>query len=192
MPKLWNFTQFQLGWFALVLSAAQGRPLWGIATMLVLAAIHLRWFALRSEVFTLILVTGLGWLWESLFHLFGLIRFPGHPESALMAPLWMAMLWLNFATVLNHSLLWLSRNLLICTVFGAVGGPLAFWAGSQMGAAMLPGEHYSLLALSLAWGLLLPLTVQLAAQIRGGNWYGLKYSDPVFPLTRRCEGAKCQ
>lgn len=170
MANLWNFIQFQVGWFGLVLSAAAGKPYVGIALMLALAMVHLRWFATPSEALTLLAVTSLGWVWESLFHLSGLIAFPGYSGSALTAPFWMAMLWLNFATVLNHSLKWLHNRVFLSALCGAVGGPLAFWAGAEMGAAVLPKGGISLLALSLAWGLLLPLMVFVAGYIRLGRF----------------------
>ena len=172
MANLWNFIQFQLGWFALVLSAAGGYPTLGILVMLVLAAIHLGWFATDSEALTLLVVTSLGWLWESLFHVSGLIAFSGYSEKAFTAPVWMAMLWLNFATALNHSLRWLHNRYLLCGICGAIGGPLAFWAGSKFGAAVLTEEFLSLFALSIAWGLLLPLVVLIASHIgRAGSKY---------------------
>jgi hypothetical protein len=163
--NVWNFVQFQAGWFALVLSAAMGFPALGVGAMILLAVVHLAWSAKPKEWLLLLVVTLLGWLWESLLQNLGLIRFAGHGESAMTAPLWMAMLWLNFATVLNHSLAWLKERTLLASLLGACGGPLAFWGGSQFGAASFPDPMLTLAVIAVAWSILLPFVLRLSRQL---------------------------
>ena len=159
---LWNFVQFQLGWFALVLSAAAGMSWLGLTVLTLLVAVHLRWFATGSEWRLLLLAGAGGWLWESLVHGLGLITFTGYSADALLAPLWMAGLWVNFATTLNHSLAWLKGQPFIAALLGGAGGPLAFLAGVKLGAATFTDPVLTTLVLVVAWSVLTPLVVYLA------------------------------
>ena len=51
-----------------------------------------------------------------------------------LAPPWDVVLWMQFATILPFCLGWLSRRYLLCSVLGLIGGPMAFYAGEQIGA----------------------------------------------------------
>lgn len=163
--KLWNFIQFQIGWFALVLFAAQGKSEFGMLLVAVLIAAHLRWFNRPGEWLLLLLLGSLGWLWESLFYVAGFIEYPGHAENTLFAPLWMAVFWVNFAAVLNHSLDWLKPHYFAAAVLGAFGGPLAFLGGEALGAAFLPDKLLACLVLGIAWAILMPATMLLANRL---------------------------
>ncbi len=55
---------------------------------------------------------------------------PGFP-----IPLWLAVIWAALAALPHHSLAWMKRRRLVCMLFGALGGPLAYWAGVRLGAA---------------------------------------------------------
>lgn len=163
MRNFWNFVQFQLGWFALVLSAASGLSWLGIAFCAGLLAFHLAVFAKPNE-WQLLLVTGaVGWMWESALQTSGLLVYPNWNNELLIAPPWMALLWVNFAATLLHSLHWLLQRPLVCALFGAIGGPFAFWAGKQFGAVAFGAAPVtSLFTLALAWALLVPAVMKLA------------------------------
>ena len=84
---------------------------------------------------------------------------PAHP-----IPFWLAVVWLALGTLPHHSLAWMQNRLLLSALFGAIGGPLAYWAGVRLGAAsfnlpLLP----SLLILSLVWGLLWPIVMAVSS-----------------------------
>ncbi len=168
--KLWNFFQFQVGWFALVLGAAQGYPWLGAAVALALLAVNLRLDSLPWREGSLLLAVGfVGWLWESLLHGAGLVRFnPGAGPHLFgwMAPLWMAVLWMNFASTLNVSLAWLQGRHRLAALCGAVGGPLAFFAGEKLGAITLVEGWLTLGVLGLAWLLFTPLLLWAAPRWR--------------------------
>lgn len=91
---------------------------------------------------------------------------PGFP-----IPLWLATIWLALATLPNHSLTWLKGRPLLNAVFGAIGGPLAYWGGVRLGAATfnwpLPA---SLLLLAAVWALIWPL-VMLASDKTGTDLF---------------------
>lgn len=166
MINLWNFVQFQTGWFAVVLGAAFGYPWLGAGIVLALLAVNLLVDSLPLREGTFLVVVGLlGWLWESLLHGAGLIAYqPGAGPFPFqwMAPLWMAALWMNFASTLNFSLAWLQRRPLLSALCGAVGGPLAFFGGEKLGAITLSGGVFTFAVLAFAWLLITPLLLHVA------------------------------
>jgi hypothetical protein len=75
-------------------------------------------------------------------------------------------LWLNFAATLNQSLGWLHGRPLLAALFGAAGGPLAYYGGARLGATeALPGAG-GLLLLAVGWGVMTPLLLKLAKTLR--------------------------
>jgi hypothetical protein len=171
--NLWNFIQFQTGWFAVVLGAAFGHPWLGALAVMALLGINLLVDSRPLQEATFLLLVGLlGWLWESLLHGVGLVEYqPGAGPFPFqwMAPLWMAALWMNFASTLNFSLAWLHGRPLLAALCGAVGGPLAFFAGEKLGAITLSGGLVTLGVLAVAWLLVTPLLMRVAPLWREGQ-----------------------
>lgn len=164
MINLWNFIQFQVAWFAIVLSAAAQQPFLGVAVVLLFTAVHLYLSEKPvAEGLFLLLVGLLGWLWESLVLGTGLIHYTATSGDDLMAPLWIAALWLNFASTLNYSLAWLQGRTALSAVFGAVGGPLAFFAGEKLGAVSFTNSVLILAIIAVGWLILTPLLVRAAS-----------------------------
>lgn len=165
MPNLWNFIQFQICWFALVLSGAAGHAWTGIAVSLALMASHLALQAKPNEWLLLLIAGATGWLWETALHLTGLLTYPHWSEHYFVAPLWLAMLWVIFASTLLHSLCWLQGRWIACVMFGAVGGPLAFLAGEKLGAVVFANTSLALVVLAVAWAILTPTALFAANQV---------------------------
>lgn len=181
---VWNFIQFQAGWFALVISAANGLPLLGVGAMLLLVLVHLRLAARPfQEALFLVLLTVLGWLWESLLWRLDLLDYTGTTGLEAMAPYWMAALWLNFATTVNFSLGWLQARPVLAACLGAVGGPLAFLAGEKLGAVNFPDTFRAMAAIGLGWLVLTP-AMMLAARTWADNrfqrWISLSAVKPAL------------
>lgn len=167
MINLWNFIQFQVAWFAIVLSAAAEQPSLGVGVVALFTAVHL-YLAEKpvAEGVFLLLVGLLGWLWESLVLGTGLIHYTATRGDELMAPIWIAALWLNFGSTLNFSLLWLQGRTALAAVFGAVGGPLAFFAGEKLGAVSFSNSGLILIIISIGWLILTPLLLRAAVAWR--------------------------
>jgi hypothetical protein len=97
----------------------------------------------------------------------------------LWLPLWVFVIWLQFATLFRYALHWLSGRYLLASLFGMVGGPLAYWGGSRLGAAVLGKEPvWSLLSLALTWAMVTPgllwLSDQLAPNEGRYRWRGMR------------------
>lgn len=158
--NLFNVLLYQTIWFCCVLG---GNP-WSPAG-LGLICLH---FVLsprrRDDLRLLIILLVVGSLLDGSLQLMGILEFssPGLP-----IPLWLAVIWMGLALLVNHSLAWLQGRYLLCAVFGAIGGPLAYAGGVALGAADFGrGEVLGLAVLALVWSCFWPLVVYLAARWR--------------------------
>lgn len=85
-------------------------------------------------------------------------------------PFWLVIIWIGLATLVHHSLAWLKPRPLLCAVFGALGGPLAYLAGVRMGAAAFNwGLSPSLIILAAIWASFWPGVMYVAAKDRFSN-----------------------
>jgi Protein of unknown function (DUF2878) len=152
--NLYNFISYQLAWFAVILSAAQGRAWAGIAAALLVTGVHL-WLKRKSPELSLELkligaAALMGLVIDTTLAATAQVRFAS-AGSLPIAPFWMLGLWIAFATTLNHSLRWLMRRPLVAALGGAVFGPLAYLAGAKLGALSLPSPVTALPALAVLW-----------------------------------------
>lgn len=164
-----NVAGFQVGWFACVLGAASGRPWLGPLVALPLVLWHLRGAARPLAEARLLAAAGLlGLVLDSALVLAGRLSFTRGVLVAGLAPYWMVTLWVLFATTFNVSLRWLRGHLPLATLFGAVGGPLAYLAGGRLGAAeILEPAWLTYLAVAAVYALATPLLLLLARRLDG-------------------------
>lgn len=83
-------------------------------------------------------------------------------------PLWLALIWMAFALVFNHSCVWLQRlPLAIQGLIGGLGGAASYYFGHQLGAVEfgypLP---LTLAVISAIWCLALPLFCAISGSVR--------------------------
>ncbi len=158
-----NIASFYLGWFACLLGATQNMPRLGALVITALLVLHLVLTANRSQELRFILVTGLlGTCLDSLLMLSGLYTFTNHTLS-LLCPVWLTALWMGFASTLNHSMRWLHGRYGLASFFGAVSGPLSYYAGARLGAlTFVPAAGVTLTALAIVWSLVVPGLLWLA------------------------------
>lgn len=148
-----NFVVFQVGWLVAVAGAGLGYPLAGVAYALMWLALH-HWQMRggRMQELTLVLASaGFGFLVDSMLVLSGIIAFPAYARVGYPSTLWMVSLWVMFAMTLRHSLGWLRNKYLAAAALGAVFGPLAYWAGSRLGAIYLCDKGVSMVVIAAAW-----------------------------------------
>jgi hypothetical protein len=161
LKQLANAVLFQLGWFACVLG---GNSYWLIVPVAVLL-VHVLWTsAWAAEGKLLLWVTGLGVLLDSSLLMLGVFDFA---TQGPLIPLWLALLWAVLATTLNHCLAWAATPWWRASLLGAVGGPMSYYAGSQMAGVNLPlGLWPSMLLLAALWAVVFPGLLWLAAYLR--------------------------
>ena len=168
MATLINFIIFQIGWFACVLGGANHWPWLGTAVAGVLIAFHLWRVAHPRPELTLLLIAGaMGLVFDSLLVTLGLVHFPSGTLIEGMAPHWIIAMWMMFATTLNITFRWLKGRLVLAAILGAFAGPLAYYAGAELGGVSFPQPRTSLLALALVWGIAMPLLMVLSDRFDG-------------------------
>lgn len=173
--KAVNFIVYQVAWFIGVIAAAHDRAALGSTVVAAAVAFHLWHAPRRGPEIRLVAVALLaGLAWESLLVSLGLFRYGSGNFIAGLAPYWILALWAQFATTLNLSLAWLKGRALLAVAFGALGGPLAFWAGVRLGAVEAPNLAAALGAQALGYALLVPAFCALATR-----WNGFAGLDPA-------------
>ena len=162
-----NFAAFQLAWLVAVWGASVG--LWWLGPVAVAAWVsaYSIWRKCTRAEAPLWLGAGLlGAMTDSLLVWSGAMAFPESAGPGFPTTPWMVALWINFAAALRHCMGWLCGRFVLATVFGAIGGPLAYLAGSKFGAL----EIQSLPAIVVAWLLVMPglLLIEMKTRSRGG------------------------
>lgn len=162
--KLLNVTIYQVGWFCCVLGAAWGFPIAGALCALLLAGLHLLLAVCRkNEALLMLAACLLGILIDSLQQALGLFSFTRDPVWPFWLPLWVVVIWAQFATLLRYALHWLTGRYGLAAVLGGLGGPLAYWGGIRLGAASFGDKPIlTIMTLSLVWALVTPLLCRLS------------------------------
>ncbi|AZE52924.1 hypothetical protein C4K03_0747 [Pseudomonas synxantha] len=161
LKPLANAVLFQCGWFACVLG---GDSLWLLVGLAVLS-LHVLWIStLADDGLLIVKVTVVGTLLDTLLRTLGIFHFS---EPGLLIPFWLMLLWALLATTLRHCLAWSARPWWLASLLGAVGGPLSYYAGSQLaGVSFGYGTATTLIGLAFLWAMLFPLLHWLARGLR--------------------------
>ncbi|MCH9672026.1 MAG: DUF2878 domain-containing protein [Gammaproteobacteria bacterium] len=161
-----NLVAFNACWFANVLGGGNGIPWFGpMVTGLWLTA-HMFWLNEngRTSIRLLWLAGALGYAGDSALVALYVIAFPESAALGGPSTIWMVALWVAFAATLNHSMRWLQGRLALALIFGAIGGPLAYWSGTKLGAITFPSTDTALVAVGVEWAVLLPVLVYFSAR----------------------------
>lgn len=161
MKLVINIIAFQISWFSCVLGAANGLPWLGLLVTFPVFALYLflqpnKKLALLGVLFTVVVGSLLD---QALFSL-GLSHYPANDLTPFLLPSWMYALWLGFATTINVSLKWLRDKVWIAIFFGLVGGPLAYYSASKLGAIQFSEPTLTYTMLSLGWAMLTPFLIR--------------------------------
>ena len=166
--KIMNALGYQAVWFATLLGASLGYFWLGFLCSVLFAAIMLG-FGGKAKADMRIVTIGLilGVAIDSMFAASGWIRYAMPWEAVSMAPLWIIALWLSFSFTLNHSMEFLRHNYVVATVFGLLGGPLAYWCADRLFNVIEYGTDVSLvmIGLGLCWACVIPAIFHIDKQI---------------------------
>ncbi len=168
MKLVINIVLYQIGWFACALGAAYGFPWIAPLALFLIVGWHLS----RAEqpLKELALVTTaafLGALFDTLLVQSGWIRFESGVLIEGTTAYWMVALWAIFATTLNVSLRSLRSRLALSALFGAIGGPIAYYAGVKLGALEFITTASALAAIATGWALLAVVLFATALRLDG-------------------------
>jgi hypothetical protein len=170
MPlMLQNFVLFQIGWFGCVVGGASPDYYWiGVAIVAFIIAVHLvRASEIRNEIMLIVLTMAVGTAWDSALTVAGLFEFANGVLVSWLVPSWMIAMWALFATTLNVSLKWLKHRYVLAAVFGAVGGPVAYYAGHRIGAVDFNNTLNSMIAVGAGWALIMPGLMLMTKHFNG-------------------------
>jgi hypothetical protein len=121
--------------------------------------------------------TAVGLVFDSLLLATRWVSYPNGEWLPGMAPYWIVAIWLLFATTLNLSMGWLKGRLPLAVMLGALGGPLSYIAGEKLGAMRLENPEAALIALAVAWAIIMPVLSLLAQR-----WNGFSIEDEARPV----------
>jgi hypothetical protein len=187
MERWINLLGYQITWFITVTGANHGRIWPACLSSTVLCLGHLgrsswRELDVRLLGYSLMLGTFLDGFLAST----GMLRYspptPAVPVAGV--PLWILALWVAFSTTLTRSLGWLRGRTGLTAVFGAAGGPLAYWAAARgWDVIAFPDPAWrGLLVLSIGWAIALVLLVRAATlPTRAQRTQSANRHEPHFP-----------
>jgi hypothetical protein len=107
----------------------------------------------------------IGALWDGLLVRLGFLDYPSGLILPWLAPVWIVAMWAGFATTLNVSLRWLRGRWSLAVLLGAIGGPLAYYAGMKLGGVSFPDPFAALMVLAGGWSFLMPLVSWIALKL---------------------------
>lgn len=166
--QITNFVIFQVGWFAAVLGAAHGSPVWGTLCLCVAVGWHITVSARPAQEARLVAsLTVIGFIVESAIAAQGHVSYPSGQPVAWLAPYWMVALWAELAIALNVTMRWLKRRPGLAMLLGAIAGPASFAAGVRLGGARFVDAAPALVTLAVCWAVLMPLLMWLSDRFDG-------------------------
>ena len=150
--KSLNIIIFNLLWVGLVLGRESLIHL-TLPILLIYLACLLRIGDLK--VHQILLPAIIGITVDSSLTFFGIFIFP---DSSLIIPFWLIVLWINFSTTITLSLSFIGKNKLVAFGLGATALPFNYTVGERLGAVTF-GEPYlfSILTLALVWSVSFPI-----------------------------------
>lgn len=126
--------------------------------------LHLAFSSVRiADVRMMVLLLFIGLVVDGTLHQIGFISFK---ETGFPIPFWLVVIWLALAITPHHCLSWLKNRLFLSPIFGALGGPIAYWAGVRFGAS------------TFNWSL--PLSIGTLAVIWAALWPAVMYFSVVI------------
>lgn len=157
-----NLFGYQLTWLATVWGAAHGKSDLGAFIGFLMIALHFKkCHHLLAEYKTVCTSLLIGGLWELILVQQHWVVYEG-ASTITVVPIWILVLWTAFGTTLNGCLGWFKSHLIWSFAFGAIGGPLAWYGGSALGALNVPEPLLGYGVLAAGWALMMPLLAALA------------------------------
>ena len=150
--KFLNIIIFNLLWIGLVLGRESLIHLTSPSLLIYLACLL---YIGDLKVHQILLPAAIGITIDSSLTFFGIFIFP---ESSLIIPFWLIVLWINFSTTLTLSLSFIGKNKLVAFGLGATALPFNYTVGERLGAVTFGDPYlFSILVLALVWSVSFPI-----------------------------------
>jgi hypothetical protein len=161
-----NWLWFYFGFVAALSGANLGYPSTGPVVIVGWLTGHLvnakhPW----AEIRFLVASAGMGLVADGLLTLCGVLKFREPLSWGWMIPLWMVMMWPNFAATLNNSMKWLLGRYKLGAALGAVAGPFSYYGGEKWGAIDFGRPFWvAMIVIGIEWALAMPALLWLSAR----------------------------
>jgi hypothetical protein len=164
---IFNLIAFKIGWVSAVFGATKGLPWLGPLWILMWAISFLVWKRkLKTGWVLLVGAAIIGYILDSVMVLLNFIEFPPEVRFGAPSPFWMVAMWVNFAATLRYSLGWMRDRFILGAIIGLVLGPLAYIAGSGLGAIEITSGIFPI---AIEWLIGIPLLLYLERISRAGT-----------------------
>ncbi|HJP39077.1 MAG: DUF2878 domain-containing protein [Gammaproteobacteria bacterium] len=162
-----NMVFFQCVWFLAVIGAANGNYWLGPFSLMVFIIMHYFFSdTAKADYLLAVFAMVIGLIIETLFLRTGVLNFVGTAPSSEFAPLWVVVLWANFALIMNGCLQWLQRHLIFAALLGSSGGAVSYFAGIKLGAATTGSAMPIVLAvIAVTYALVTPVFLDAARRL---------------------------
>lgn len=160
-----QYVGFKVSWLLAAWGAAAGPPLsyWGALAFFIFLILHVLYTRRLWELWFALSVAFAGTCLDSIYAATGLIHYNGaYPGLKFLAPIWITSLWSGLAVTLDHSLQMLIGRPAWTFCIAAIFGPMAYWAGDEMGAIRFSLDAWTtMFILAVPWGVMLLLCYRL-------------------------------
>lgn len=160
MKNIINIIGFQISWWTCILGATSSFKYLGPLVMMVFIASYFYFYLEdKKEIYLLLFFGAFGTVIDSLFINYASFVYEGsYSEYSVIAPAWITAMWCGFAGTVNHSMTWFKDKWILCTVLGAIFGPLSYLTGAKFGAiSFLADSSSHIIILAIVWGISMPL-----------------------------------
>ena len=167
VPQLIKRVFFQLVWFITVLSVSLDRIWPGPAILCFFFVVHSMISAtVRADFILAAIAVMMGLVIDTVFVQTGLLRFEMNQPWPGVAPVWILILWANFALTLNNGLGWLQGRYKTAAILGFFGGSLSYLFGIGLGAGeLLVTPLMAFLIIGVCWSIATPLLLFTAREL---------------------------
>ena len=160
--KTLNVIVFNINWFFTAYTVVQGWSYIAVGLILLTTLGHV--ILSREKIIDSVLYAVapmIGFCLDTFLVKTGVLLTYEEGPFGKLSPLFMAALWINFATTLPHSLNWIAGRYRWGAILGGVGGPLAYYGGVPY--------RTSLVWVGVEWAFALPLLLWLYAMLK--RWF---------------------
>lgn len=161
-----NWFWFYFGFVAALSGSNMGYPVLGPIVIVGWLTGHLvnakqPW----GEIKLLLGSSVMGYVCDGIITQAGVLKFHEPTTWYWPIPLWMLMMWPNFAATLNSSMKWLQGRYQLGAIMGAVAGPFSYYGGVKWGAVDLGVSFWlAMIVLGIEWALAMPVLLWLSAK----------------------------
>jgi Protein of unknown function (DUF2878) len=163
-PVVINAVLFQLTWFAAVL----GGSLFAMTACALLTG-HLAFRdSLKADAVIGAITVALGLGLDTLWIHINVLDFHG----AVVAPMWIVVLWAALGLSLNHSMAWFISRPFAGAILAGACAPLSYLSGAALGAVFVP-DSVMLGLVSVAWFALFYVLFKMVAPFVNRQFQGV-------------------